>query len=156
MYRSGGGHTFFLSDAEFRTCFTVAHSLWPAPFPPLSPQAMAHQGLCSRASQVVRSCPTSCDRALPSCLMYSRHGPLRHLQRSIAGSPGSRARDLHACSDLRPRRVRLPLALARQPMLPSAYLDGVGTLDRGSFRGSIPGLHAPCQRLASVLTDANP
>jgi len=36
-----------------------------------------------------------------------------------------------------PRRVGLPLAFARQPVLPSACLDDVGTLERVSFHGSI-------------------
>ena len=86
------------SDTVFRTCFAITHSLWPVPFPPLSPRAVAHHSLCSRASSVVRNCPTSCNVHCRLALLDSRHGPLRHLQRPVTGSPGSRARSLHTYS----------------------------------------------------------
>jgi len=41
-------------------------------------------------------------------------------------------------------------------VLPSAYLDGVGALDKGLFAARYPGLHVPCQRLECVLTNAHP
>ena len=46
---------------------------------------------------------------------------------TVAGSPGSRAKCFRACQGLRPRQVRLPLAMARPPVLPSAFLYSVGT-----------------------------
>jgi hypothetical protein len=63
-----------------------------------------------------------------------------------ARSPGSRARSLHTCWGLRPRRAGQPLALARPSVLPSAQCTV--SASRGCcFRGSIPSLCAPLSTL---------
>jgi hypothetical protein len=64
-----GGHTVSFLTLCSGPVLQTTHSLRPAPFPPPSPLTVAHQSLCSRASSVLRSCPTSCDRALPSCFL---------------------------------------------------------------------------------------
>ena len=48
---------------------------------------------------------------------------------------------------LRPRRVGAALAMARRPMLPSAFLHSVGALDHTTFRGSILCPHVPLSTL---------
>ncbi len=81
----------------------------------------------------------------------SRCGPPgqdRH-RRSNWRSPGSRARSVHACQGLRPRRVALALAMARQCVLPSVNRT---TSAPGSkfLRGSMAGLHVPLSTLRGV------
>ena len=61
-------------------------------------------------------------------------------------SPGSRARSLHTCWGLRPRRAVQALALARLSVLPSTQCTV--SASRGCcFRGSIPSLCAPLSTL---------
>src|SRR5258706_10004002 len=50
----------------------------------------------------------------------SRYGPAAVAERSIARSPGSRARSVCTCQVLRPRRVDQALAMLRLFVLPSA------------------------------------
>ena len=66
--------------------------------------------------------------------------------RSSWRSPGSRARSVHACQGLRPRRVAWALAIARPCVLPSVNRT---TSAPGSnfFRGSMAGLHVPLSTL---------
>lgn len=52
-------------------------------------------------------------------------------------------------------RVGLALAIAHQPVLPSAYLYSVGTLDRKLFAAQYSARVFPCQRFAVILADAN-
>jgi hypothetical protein len=47
------------------------------------------------------------------------------------------------------------LAIAPQPVLPSAYLYSVGTLDRKLFAAQYSARMFPCQRFAVILADAN-
>src|SRR5712671_4706206 len=63
-----------------------------------------------------------------------------------ARSPGSRARSVHTCWGLRPRRAVRALALARPSVLPSTQCTV--SASRGCcFRGSIPSLCAPLSTL---------
>jgi len=61
---------------------------------------------------------------------------------------------------LRPRRVGVSLALTRQSVLPSAALDGVGTLDEGLFAAQysahIPPVNASQTPLRSPAHDSGP
>ena len=53
-------------------------SLWLGSFPPSSPRPSAHRRLCSRTSRVLRTHPTSRDRASHSCPLWgSVRGPAR-------------------------------------------------------------------------------
>jgi len=64
-------------------------------------------------------------------------------------SPGSRARSVHTCQVLRPRRVGRALALSRPSMLPSANgtasAPGIRT-----YRGSMAGLCVPLSTLRAA------
>lgn len=52
----------------------------------------------------------------------------------IPRSPGSRARSVHACQGLRPRRVQSTLALSHRFILPSAHKTNVGTREASISR----------------------
>src|SRR5512134_2621710 len=54
-------------------------------------------------------------------------------ERPARGAPGSRTSGFHACERSQTTQGRLGLALAPQPVLPSAYLHSVGTLDGKLF-----------------------
>ena len=56
---------------------------------------------------------------------------------------------------LRPRGVRIPLALARYTVLPSVLVDAVGTPDYQSFAAPYPARMFPCQRFAGLLADTH-
>jgi hypothetical protein len=82
----------------------------------------------------------------------SRCGPVRYGNRPAERSPGSRARRLHACQDLRPRRtVGRWRERARTCCLPQFGVRRHPEFER--FRGSMAGLHAPYRRFAVALTD---
>ena len=53
---------------------------------------------------------------------------------------------------LRPRGVRLPLALAGQSLLPSVRRDDVGTPEHKVFEAQYPARTFPCQRFDDDLT----
>ncbi len=61
---------------------------------------------------------------------------------------------------LRPRRVGVSLALSRQSVLPSAALDGVGTLEEGLFAAQYPAhmppVNASQNSLQSPAHDSGP
>src|SRR5512132_937020 len=56
---------------------------------------------------------------------------------------------------LRPRRAGLVLAIAPQPVLPSAFRYSVSTLDRKLFAAQYSARMFPCQRFADILADAD-
>src|SRR6266511_1596062 len=56
---------------------------------------------------------------------------------------------------LRPRRAGLGLAIAPQPVLPSAFLHSVGTPDGKLFAAQYSARVFPCQRFAVILADAD-
>jgi hypothetical protein len=56
---------------------------------------------------------------------------------------------------LRPRRVGAALAMARRPVLPSAFLHGVGTPDHQLFAAQYSARVFPYQRFTGTLADAN-
>ena len=56
---------------------------------------------------------------------------------------------------LRPRRARAALAMARHPMLPSAFLHSVGTLNSKLFAARYSARMLPCQRFADALASAS-
>ena len=74
-------------------------------------------------------------------------------RRSSWRSPGSRARSVHACQGLRPRRVARALAMAHPCVLPSA--DRTASAPGSNFlRGSMAGLHVPLSTLRVAPRDA--
>jgi hypothetical protein len=77
-----------------------------------------------------------------------------HRRRSSWRSPGSRARSVHACQGLRPRRVRSNArdnASARMAFRPT---DSVGTRNKFSFAALWLAYTLPCRRFADTLTGA--
>jgi hypothetical protein len=72
----------------------------------------------------------------------SQCGPAAVAERSVVRSPGSRARSVHACQCLRPRRAVWASRYRAHPYcLPSA--ERRRRPGRGYFRGSMAGLRAP-------------
>ena len=70
---------------------------WPAPFPPPPPRPVAR--LCSAASQVLRSCPTSRVSFVIAVRPWTSRCGLRPLpSQTNVGSPGSRSRCFRACT----------------------------------------------------------
>ena len=127
-------------------CFAVSRSPRPPPFAPPTPprpNAALFAGFIATmaGSDFSRPCiigfGSSPSRCGPRPLVAARPG---------ARSPGSRARSVHACQGLRPRRAGPPLAMARRTVLPSTQLtvSAPGTSD---FRGSMAGLHVPLPTL---------
>src|SRR3990172_3227624 len=114
-------------------CFAVPHSPRPSPFPPPPPPPRYHSGLCSAASQVVWACPTACIRPSPDYeLRSSRRVPPHHPRKKDAGSPGSRAWSFHTCKGSSTAQGQICtrlLSFSRISVLPSAYVDSVGTLE---------------------------
>ena len=108
--------------------FAPPRSPWPAPFPPPSPP-VPWSDPCSKASAVLRSCPTPCTRTLRSGPLGAPYGPGDSSSGQMQGLPGS----VHSVSaharGLRPRRVRLRLARAASTVWPSACSERVGTQD---------------------------
>lgn len=109
----------------------------PLRFPPGSPRspAMSHRprpALCSAHSAAAEAAlfagffalMAECDFSGPCIIGYgsspSRCGPARYCGWSDPRSPGSRAKSVHTCQVLRPRRAGPALAIARQTVLPSA------------------------------------
>src|SRR4051794_38921351 len=78
----------------------------------------------------------------------ARTGDALHL-RSVTRSPGSRARSVHACWGLRPRRTETPLAIAWRPVLPSGCVTPSAS-GKCFFRGSMASLHDPLPTLRPV------
>jgi len=111
-----------------RSWFAPPRSPWPAPFPPPSPP-VPWSDPCSKASAVLRSCPTPCTRTLRSGPLGAPYGPGDSSSGQMQGLPGS----VHSVSaharGLRPRRVRLRLARAASTVWPSACSERVGTQD---------------------------
>src|SRR5437764_15043734 len=83
----------------------------------------------------------------------SRCGPAAIAERSIARSPGSRARSFCTCQVLRPRRVVRTLRWRVRNVLPSALETASAPGDWLSRLNGWPAL--PCRRFVGVLTDAN-
>ena len=74
----------------------------PRAFSPRTPLVVGHAELvvhlCSSASQILPPCPTSHSRACRDCgLRPFSTGPTADHNRPILGSPGFRAKSLHAC-----------------------------------------------------------
>ena len=112
--------------SESGTRCARACSPWSAPFPPPPPPPVPRR--CSAASQVLRSGPTSRGRPSSTCVLRLPDAALVCAKAST-GPPGSRARCVRACRGLRPRRVRVHLAMAMDTMWPSAFFHSVGTLE---------------------------
>jgi hypothetical protein len=70
------------------------------------------------------------------------------------GSPGSRARCVHACQGLRPRGALLRLAVVTHEVWPSICLHDVGAPKEESFTAQWLACTSPCQRFAPTLAGA--
>ena len=128
-----------------------ASSPWPGRFPPLLRRPVAQ--LCSAASSVLRACPTSRARSSSACVSWtSRCGPPRHAADGRTRDLPVLARDVsvHA-RGLRPRGVRVALALATHRVWPSASGYSVGTPDATVFAAQYPACTSPCQRFTPSL-----
>jgi hypothetical protein len=113
--------------------FAGAHSPWPAPFPPLPPQAAAHHCPCSEASQVLWGCQTSHIRSLLSYSLRihsTDRGTIALGQTWDLPAPAQGA--YVRAWGLRPRRVQTHLAIPIRLISPSAHKNNVGT-PKGSF-----------------------
>jgi hypothetical protein len=138
------------------TCCPGPHCPWPRPFPPSRPQRRARR--CSATSSVLGASPTSPGRPSSDdgCDLADADRPGRTFP---TGQPEDLPVPLQAASTrargLGPRRAGLVLAIAPQPVLPSAYLYSVGTLDGKLFAAQYPAHEFPCQRFAVILADAN-
>src|SRR5712664_2796848 len=109
--------------------------------------------LCSVASLGLWNGPTPCVRASRSCPYGSPCGPCGDGQGQTQGLP-SPAHDvsMHA-RGLRPRQVRVRLAIVACPLLPSACSERVGT-QIGHFGALYPACTFPCQRFTDPVTEA--
>jgi hypothetical protein len=129
------------------------------PFPPSAPPVPpALRGLlCSPTSSVLWVCPTSRARASMSCSSRIHTAdPGRHHRPGRARDlPGSvRSVSVHV-RGLRPRGTRIRLAIAANPMWPSAFRESVGVPDKPFSRLFCPTCTYPCQRFATALTDSH-
>src|SRR4029453_15547220 len=108
---------------------------------------------CSVASLVLWNCPTPCIRASWSCPCGSPCGPCCDRQGQTQSLP-SPAHDVsvHA-RGLRPRQVRVRLAMVACPLLPSACSERVGT-QLGHFGAPYSAGTFPCQRFTDPVTEA--
>ena len=77
------------------------------------------------------------------------------LPQMTMGSPGSRARCVHACQGLRPRGALMRLAIATQEVWPSICLHDVGAPKVESFTAQWLACISPCQRFAETLAGAD-
>src|SRR5581483_2958963 len=138
--------------------FCRRHSLWPSPLPPLRRRVLTL--LCSRASQVLRACPTSRTRASPS---YPDKGSRRGPVKSQVGCGTSRLpneRVVLSCEVLAcvrgvfdpagPGRSRVasdlvwPWAFEKRLGIPYVDLSGLNS----------PARTCPCQRFDCTLASA--
>jgi len=78
----------------------------------------------------------------------ARTGGALHL-RPVTRYPGSRAKSVHTCWGLRPRRTETPLAITWRPMLPSGCVTPSAS-GICFFRGSMASLHDPLPTLRPV------
>jgi hypothetical protein len=86
----------------------------------------------------------------------SRCGPAAVAERSIARSPGSRAKSVCTCQVLRPRRVDQALAMARLFVLPSA-LETASAPGDWLYRGrKVIADHPPHRSEHALLTHSAP
>jgi len=121
-----------------------ADSLWPGPFPPPPPPSAPQRGLCSRASPVLRTCPTSPDRSSPSCSLGIHGADLATIGQAGHGDLPIpvRVACMHA-QGLRPRGVATRLAMTARSLLPSACPYGVGTPEKKISRLDVPACMSP-------------
>ena len=107
-----------LSGSASGTCFASSHSPWSPPFAPPAPQRATLALFVGFPATMAES-----DFSRPCIIGYgsspSRCGPAASAERSIARSPGSRARSVCTCQCLRPRRAVWTLAMSRPSVLPS-------------------------------------
>src|SRR5271155_984502 len=92
-------------------CFADPRSPWSPALAPPAPPPVAR--LCSSASQLLCRSLTSLDRASAATAPHlpATDHPAPQGLWPIQRSPGSRARSVHTCQGLRPRRVGRALAL---------------------------------------------
>ena len=121
---------------------------WTRLLPPDSPPTLPRP--CSNRSSLLPPAPAARRRRRGACAFpagcHVAAGAAELSRFSCGEFP-----DVHGFS--RPRRVRPPLAVARQSIWPSPSIDRVGT-PRDVFRGSIGARQCLCQRFARVLASA--
>ena len=139
------------SGPESGTRFAPADSPWPAPFPPPPPRPVPR--LCSAASPVLRSCPTSHGRSSSACVLRLPDTVCFRRQPWDLPVPvqnvSARARGL------RPRGVLLQHRPSLQSISPSVLTNAVGTpVLLANFAAEYPARSYLYQRPAYTLADA--
>jgi hypothetical protein len=141
-------------------CGARPGSPWPAPCSPPHPPVLAHQHPCSEASPILWGCPTPCTRPSRSYPSGSPCGPDDHSSGQMQGLPGSAYSVSAHARGLRPRQVRVRLAITAYPLWPSACSERVGTQDWPiSGRNTLPApspVNASCLPLPSGTHDSGP
>jgi hypothetical protein len=144
-----GGHTASFSDAVLRTCFAKTYSLRPDSLPSTPSADHGATPVFVQGLQL----SDFLDRALPSCFIeFTARTTMTSVVAShrISRFPCEKLACVrrvldHARSEYLSRLRGIPCCLP----LPLMRRHPGG----GSFRGSIPGPHAPCQRFTAALTD---
>ena len=141
------------SGAASGTRFAGAGSPWPVPFPPPPPPPPRGR-LCSETSAVLRHCPTSHARSSSAYVLDFPDTACRSIcrRRYHGTSRFSNKMSFRACAGSMTARDRLHLALAMQPLLPSASSHGVGFSKLHSFAARYPACTNPCPTLRRLLS----
>jgi len=124
---SGPAHCADFPGPASGVCFVGPDSPWSAAFPPHPPPVAAHRSLCSGASQVLRSCPTSWNRSSTTCppgVLAADRATIS--ARPVPGSLGSRMKGLSARTGSSTTRDPNNLAFPVDLMLPLAQVDSGG------------------------------
>jgi len=141
---SAQAHWARLPGPESGACFAQTDSPWPTPFPPPPPQL----ALCSAASSVLWSCPTSHDRSSSAYVLGLPDAasiPLR--TKAVMGSPDSRSRCFRACPGSTTAQGPCASRVIDAHRVAFRYVHSVGTLEQEPFHGSIAGPHVPLSTL---------
>lgn len=154
-------HTFSISDAVFRTCFTAPHSLRPVSLPstfsadPGAPWSL-FDGFFG--TMELSDFPQSCIAVVLQRIHGTDHYAIHNGQ--LRDIPVPVRETCMRAQGLRPRGVGMPLAIARHAVLPSAALDGVGTPEEGLFAAQylahMPPVNASQNSLQSTAHDSGP